>query len=196
MGAFLYDKALLDKLQRWTDRTNMTVVDPDSAEQLFSMIADKTNDKPIQLPLIAITRPNGYAVNILGKRWTTHSGINIQSTTDKSLVLNNIPITIEYRLDVYTRYQREADEYARNLVFNIINFPKITVEIPYEGTKFTHNSNIRITGGVENTSDTAQRIVPGQFTRYSIGIDIDDAFLWDVREKNNISIVPEIELKN
>lgn len=195
MGAYLYDEALVEKIRRWSDRTALSIIGVDETERLFESIADRTNDNPIALPLISITRPNGYSVNITGKRWGTHSGLNIQSTQDKSFVLNTIPITIEYQIDVYTRHQKEAETYARNLIFNIINYPKLTVEIPYEGTHFRHDSNIRLTGGVENTSNLAQRIVPGQFTRYSIGIDIDDAFLWDIRAKDNISIVPEIEAK-
>lgn len=195
MGAYLYDEALVEKIRRWSDRTALSIIGVDEAERLFESTADRTNDNPITLPLISITRPNGYSVNITGKRWSTHSGLNIQSTQDKSFVLNTIPITIEYQIDVYTRYQKEAETYARNLIFNIINYPKLTVEIPYEGTHFRHDSNIRLTGGVENTSNLAQRIVPGQFTRYSIGIDIDDAFLWDIRAKDNISIVPEIKAK-
>ena len=196
MGAFLYDEALTAKIKRWSDRTELSIVSPDETEHLFEMIADKNNDKPIALPLISIVRPNGYSVNQTGKRWDTYNGLNIQSTHDKSYVLNKIPITIEYRIDIYTRYQREADVYARNLVFNIINFPKLTVEVPYEGTHFRHDSNIRLTGGVENTSGLSQRIVAGQFTRYSIGIDIDDAFLWDIRAKDNLYIVSEVETKS
>jgi chorismate synthase len=53
----------------------------------------------------------------------------------------------------------------------------------------THISNIRLTTEVEDNSDIPERLISGQFTRLTIGIDIDDAYLFDVRIRDNLSIV-------
>ena len=103
-------------------------------------------------------------------------------------MLQAVPIGIGYQIDVYTRYLAEADEYARNLVYNIINYPKLTIEIPYENSKLQHDANIRILSDVEDNSDIPERLISGQFSRFTIGINIDDAYLWDVRIKDNLKL--------
>ena len=49
-------------------------------------------------------------------------------------------------------------------------------------------ANIRLTTEVRDNSAVPERLIPGQFTRYTIGINIDDAYLFDVRTRDNYSI--------
>ena len=60
MSTSLYDKALVDKLKRWTEGTKVTVVAPDETRILWETIADKKNDKPIQLPLLCLRKSTSY----------------------------------------------------------------------------------------------------------------------------------------
>ena len=87
------------------------------------------------------------------------------------------------------KYLQEADSYARNLVFNIINYPVVTIDIPYYDLGISHESNIRLVSDVEDNSDIPERLISGQFKRYTIGINIDDAYLFDVRVKDNLRLV-------
>lgn len=189
MGVKLYDDALLAKLRRWTAGTQMTITGVDETRRLFEIIADSTNDKSIKLPIIALSRSGGYKILNKNKTPRSFNGALMQATDKSGVLLNQIPIGISYQLDIYTRYLQEADEYARNLIFNIINYPKLNVTIPYENTGLTHDANIRLITDVEDNSSIPERLIPGQFSRFTIGIDIDDAFLWDVRIKDNLSIV-------
>ena len=66
--------------------------------------------------------------------------------------------------------------------------PTLQVIIPYNNVNLEHNANIRIASDVEDNSDIPERFVPGQFTRFSININIDDAYLWDARERDNLTI--------
>lgn len=189
MGVRFYDDALLRKLNTWTAGTNTHITGVDESKRLFELISDTQNDRNIQLPLIALSRKGGYVILNKNKRPISCQGVLVQANQQKSATLNAIPIGISYQIDIYTRYLSEADEYARNIVFNIINYPKLNVEIPYEDLNLTHDANIRIVTEVEDNSDIAERLIPGQFTRLTIGIDIDDAYLFDVRIKDNVSIV-------
>ena len=189
MGVKLYDDALLNKFKKWTAGTHLTLSGVNDTKRLFEVIADTNNDKPIELPLIALRRPGGYTIQSKYKQPRSFMGHTMARTDAVGAKLNAIPIGITYQLDIYTRYLEEADEYARNIVFNIINYPKLEVEIPYEDMGFTHISNIRLTTEVEDNSDIPERLIPGQFTRLTIGFDIDDAYLWDVRIRDNLSIV-------
>ena len=188
MSVQLYDDALLNKLNKWTAGVNATITGVNDTRRLFETISDASNDRNIKLPLIALSRQGGYTILNKNKRPLSYSALTLAASEPKSAKLNIIPIGISYQLDIYTKYLQEADEYARNFIFNIINYPKLTVEIPYEDLGLTHDANIRITSDVEDNSDIPERLIPGQFTRFSLGINIDDAYLFDVRVKNNLSI--------
>lgn len=188
MSTYLYDDAFVQKLKLWTERTDVSVLGPDDTQSFLEILADKSNDKPIKLPVIALKRKGMYTVTNPSKKPLTFDGLTLKANLGKSTNLNAIPITLSYQIDVYTRYFKEADEYSRNLVFNLINYPKLEIELPYEGAKIQHDANIRITQELENNSSIPERLSVGQFTRISIGIEVDDAYLFDVRTLNNYSI--------
>lgn len=188
MAVRFYDTALLDKLKKWTQDTDVTLLSVNDTQRRFEVLADKTNDQPIKLPLIALSRNGGYTILSKYKQPLSYHGLKMIQTHDKGVILNGIPISIQYQIDIYTRYLEEADEYARNIVFNIINYPKLTIEIPYENQGLFHDANIRLSSDVDDNSDIPERLISGQFTRLTIGIVIDDAYLFDVRIKDNLSI--------
>ena len=189
MSAYLYDEAFVEKLRYWTKDTQIQIFSPDDTRRLFEVMADKTNDSPIQLPIICLRRKSGLNVINPNKKPLTFDGIKLDAANDKIIQLNAIPIDISYQLDIYTRYFKEADEFLRNLTFNIINYPKLTISIPYHGVDFKHNGIIRMSGDIEDNSSIPERLVSGQFTRFTFNIDIDDAYLWNVKVTDNWRIV-------
>ena len=189
MAVRFYDEALLKKFQKWTQDTHIHLAGVNETKRLFEVVSDIKNDKPIELPLISLSRPGGYTIQEKYKQPKSYMGSTMIQTEDAGAKLNAIPIGISYQIDVYTRHLAEADEYARNIVFNIINYPKLQIEIPYEDSGLFHDANIRLTTDVEDNSDIPERLISGQFTRLTVGIDIDDAYLFDVRVRDNLSIV-------
>jgi len=191
MSTKLYDDQLVEKLKDWSSKTSLHVYGPDDTRRLFEVIADGSNDEPIKLPIICLRRAGGYEILNMNKKPLTYDGMTLDATIEKSLQLNAIPINIPYQLDVYARYFEEADAYMRDIVFNIINHPTFEVDIPYNDAHIVHNTNIRLASNVENNSDIPERMIPGQFSRLTIDISIDDAYLWDARVRNNylISVV-------
>ena len=73
-------------------------------------------------------------------------------------------------------------------MFSIISHPKIVIEIPYNDSKLSYTCFMELREDIADNSDIPERLIPGQFTRFTIGIDIDDAYLFDVRIKDNLSI--------
>lgn len=189
MSIKLYDDALLTKLQKWTRDTSVMLTGVNESTLLFSRIADITNDKPIQLPLIALSRPGGFTIEDKYKQPKSHSGSKIAYNDKKGALLNAVKISIPYQIDLYAYYQEEADEYIRNIVFNIINYPMVRIEIPYHELGIFHDSTIRLASDVEDNSDVPERLISGQFKRYTLNIVIDDAYLFDVRVKDNLKLV-------
>ena len=188
MSVGLYDEAILKKFRGWTKDTAVTIVSPSDSRSLFSSIIDTQNDEPLKLPIIALKRPGGFTVLRTGKNPLSHNGLTLDANQEMLSKLNAIPISIPYQIDVYTRYLNEADEYIRNLVFNIINYPKLDIVIPYNNENMIHYSNIRLAGDIEDNSDIPERLVAGQFTRMTMRIDVDDAYLFDVKVKNTTRI--------
>lgn len=115
-------------------------------------------------------------------------GFKRDATTSSAQHLNVIPIRLTYQLDIYTRYNEEAEEYIRNFVFNIINHPKLTINIPYNGYNEIKNANLTLDSTITDNSDIPERLIAGQFTRKTLTIIIDDAYLWDVKIKDTINI--------
>lgn len=190
MSVYLYDEALMRKLKNWTDKTQINIYGPEDSGRLFEVIGDTKHDEPIKLPIISIRRSAGYTIINPNKKPTTYDGIRIESLPgdDKMLKLSMIPISITYQLDIYCRYLKEADALSRSLIFNIINHPTLEIIIPYNEINLTHNATIRVSSDVEDNSGIPERLVPGQFTRLTLNITIDDAYLWDARPRENLSV--------
>lgn len=188
MSTKLYDDALISKFQGWTKNTHINVTKLNDVRRVFEVAADKGQDSPIQLPMIVLSRSGGFTIEKPVKTPLSHSGMKLDSNTQNTSILNGIAVSIPYQLDIYTRYQEEADEYIRNLVFNIINYPKLTVTIPYESQNYEHVASIHMSPEVEDNSDIPERFVTGQFTRMTITFNVDDAYLFDVRVKDTLSL--------
>lgn len=198
MAIAYYDNALLEKVKSWVSDPDMRITGPDETRRLFQAKADMNGDQPIQLPLIALRRGRDVDILSTNKKPLTFDGATLEATSKQSGMLNGIPIAIKYQLDIYSRYYEEADEYVRNFIFYFINFPKLKIEIPYNNAKIEHISNVRLEQTVVDNSDIAERLVPGQFTRFTLSLYIDDAYIFDYKFRKNYQteIQSEISLKD
>jgi hypothetical protein len=196
MSIYLYDKALIDKIKSWTQHTDVHVYGPDDTRKVFEVIADSTNDKPIELPIIVIRRKSSFDIKVPRRQVLSYDGPTLDASFAKSLQLNAIPVTIDYQIDIYCRYLQEADEYVRNLIFNLINFPSLTIKIPYNDLYKEHNCSMIISPTINDNSDIPERLVSGQFTRFTIDVTLADAYLWDVRYRDNYQIEAQLDVEN
>lgn len=191
MSINLYDDAVSKKIESWLPKANgktIKVLQPDQTQQLFQMELDEAKDEPLSLPLVALSRDN--TIELLQKTMTPMSfdGLMLDSNGKKTLQLDGIPIAISYQLDVYTRYQKEAYAILRELVFRLVNNPQIVIELPYNNQNFKHVATIRMQAQIEDTSAISERIVPGQFSRWTFRLDIDGAYLFNLPYVDNVSI--------
>lgn len=194
MAIRFYDEALLDKIKSWVLDKNVTITGVNETQRLFEYRADVTDDKPISLPLISLRRLNPVTIGNPNKRGLTYDGPRLESSKEFSTQVNAIPISVDYQIDIYTRYLDEGDEYVRNFVFNLINYPKVRVCVPYNDANIEHWSSIHIKPEINDNSDIPERLVSGQFTRFSIGFTIDDAYLFSVPVRRNIEIEQDLEV--
>ena len=207
MSTFLYDEALVRKFKSWTHTSQIQIFGPNETSRVFEAIADQTGDEPIKLPLIYIERDRGFNIINGGttRRPLSYDGKDINVYDTQSEILNAIPISISYQVNVYTRYAKEADILIRNLIFNVINYPGLEVEVPKvriynpkteEYEDFKHTARIEFGNTeIQDNSNEKERFIEGNYTKLSFLITINDAYLWDLREHRNAEIEIIIEDK-
>ena len=187
MSVTLYDRALLRKFQYWIKDQQLTILGVNETTDLFKYKLDMNNDKPLTLPIIALSRDRNITINSVAKKPITYDGPKIESASNKTNQLNAIPITIPYQLDIYTRYDDEAQEYMRNFIFNLINFPKVDIEVPYNDSKIILNSYIELNPEYTDNSDIPEKLIRDQFSRQTINFVLK-ANLCDYRAYDNWKI--------
>ena len=188
MSASLYDKVVTEKIKGWLVDPNLTVLDPDETARLFQKTADITNDAPLRLPLIAISRDRDIDLPATNKQPLSYMGKSFNSINGTVDHLNAIRINLGYQIDIYTKFKVEADEYVRNFVFNLVNHPAMAIEIPYNGSNLEYVSYLRLQSPISDNSDIPERLMPGQFTRMTLKFRLNDAYLFSY----NYKVIPKI----
>lgn len=188
MAIRYYDDVIAAKLKRWIpDNSNLRILKPDETKRLFELIADDNKDKAFKLPFIALSRKPDIEIVRNTKSVQTFDGLRLYASPDlaETVQMNVLPIKVEYQLDIYTKTLEEGDEYVRNFLFKLINNPTIKIEVPYNDTHIEHIANLRVLNTVSDTSAIAERIFPGQFTRWTIQMELQDGFLFSIPYKKN-----------
>ena len=184
-----YDDALAGKLMKWTPTNlQLRVLKPDDTKRLMELKADDSRDKQLRLPFIALSRNNEIELLLNVKNPRSFDGLTLNKTEEKTLQMNVIPVKLQYQLDIFAKTQAEAEQYVREYLFKLINNPVIKIVIPYNGQEVPQIANIKVLSNVADTSDIPQRLFVGQFTRWTIQLEILDAFLYNLPYRQNWKI--------
>ena len=190
MAARYYDDAIAIKFSRWIpDTRKIRILKPDETERMFMLNAEDTNDENFKLPFIALSRNPTISLLESTKSNRTFDGYHMIDYSGKTAQLNAIPIQLQYQMDIYTKTYYEGDEYLREFIFKILNNPLIKIEIPYNGSHFTHTANIRLDSNIQDSSNIQQHHFAGQFTRWTLQFEIQDAFLFNLPYRKNWKVV-------
>ena len=186
MALRYYDDVVAAKIKYWMpDDNTLRVLKPDETKRLFETYADDKKDTPVKLPLIALSRSPDLELLLNIKNPRSFDGLKLEQTQKNTRQLNVIPVKLLYQMDIYTKTFEEADEYLRQYLFKLINNPKIHIDIPYNNTTYSHVAYIRVLSNVSDTSNISERIFSGQFTRWTIQFEIQDAFFFSIPYRNN-----------
>lgn len=185
MAIRYYDDVLAAKLKRWNPASDLRVLKPSEVKRLFALSAEDTVDKPVSLPCIALSRNNDLEIETNIKTPKSYAGLKLRQTESETMLLNAIPVRPQYQLDIYTKTAEEGDEYLRQYLFKLINNPVIKIIIPYNGAEVEQIANIRVLNTVSDTSEISERLFPGQFNRWTLQLEIQDAFLYDIPYRKN-----------
>jgi hypothetical protein len=192
MAISYYDDAITQKIKGWlADSSKLRVLSPDESSRLIQLQAEDSNDEPLKLPLIAISRNKDIEIESAIKQNKSFDGLILgqNSAGTATIHMNVIPVKTTYQLDIYTKKRIEADEYVRQYLFKLINNPQIIIEIPYNNTVIRHVANLRVLNTVSDTSDIPTHIFAGQFYRWTIQLELHDGFLFSLPQKQNWRII-------
>jgi hypothetical protein len=190
MAISYYDDAITQKIKGWlADSSKLRVLSPDESTRLIQLQAEDSNDEPLQLPLISISRNKDIEIESAIKQNKSFDGLVIAQNEKATVHLNVIPVKTTYQLDIYTKKRIEADEYVRQYLFKLINNPQIIIEIPYNNYVVKHTANLRVLNTISDTSDIATHIFPGQFYKWTIQLELQDGFLFSIPQKQKWKII-------
>lgn len=192
MAINYYDEAITQKIKSWlADSSKLRVISPEESNRLIQLNAEDSNDQPLTLPLIAISRNKDIEIESTIKQNKSFDGLIIgkDSTAATTVHLNVLPIKTTYQLDIYTKKRIEVDEYVRQYLFKLINNPQIIIEIPYNNYIVKHTANLRVLNTISDTSDIATHVFAGQFYKWTIQLELQDGFLFSIPQKKNWKFV-------
>ena len=90
----LYDEAIVAKINKWVKDPNLKVISPNDVNRLFQIKVDEANDKPLTLPMIAISRDPNVEILVNHRRSLSADGLKLDSNEKTSVQLDAIPINI------------------------------------------------------------------------------------------------------
>ncbi len=195
MAIDYYDEAITQKIKNWlADGSAMRVLSPDETTRLIQVSAEDSGDKPLKLPIIAISRNKDIEILSTIKQSKSFDGLVIKSdiATSSTVHFNVIPIKTTYQIDFYTKKRIEADEYVRQYLFKLINNPQIVIEIPYNNFVVKHTANLRVLNTISDTSDISTHVFPGQFYKWTIQLELHDGFLFSLPRKNTWKLADSV----
>ena len=189
MACRYYDDLIIAKLKKWVpESSHLRVLKPDETKRLFETMADDKQDQALKLPFIALSRNADVRLGTNIKNPKSYDGLTIAQNEDTTAQFNVIPIEMTYQLDIYTKTAVEGDEYLRNFLFKLINNPLLKITISYNGIEISHTANIRVLDTVSDTSAISERLFSGQFTRWTIQMELQDAFLFSIPYRDNYKL--------
>lgn len=195
MAISYYDEAITQKIKNWlADSSKLRVLSPDESSRLIQLAADDSNDKPLKLPIIAISRNKDIEIESAIKQNRSFDGfiLDKDEKTAMTVHMNVIPVKTTYQIDIYTKKRIEADEYVRQYLFKLINNPQIIIEIPYphrDNCVLRHTANLRVLNTISDTSDIPTHVFAGQFYKWTIQLELQDGFLFSIPQKQGWKLV-------
>lgn len=140
----LYDEAIHDYL-RAAYKAEVAIVPVSDYWRVIAM----HKETQLQLPAICIsrqanTRDSELKSWVIGRKGRTDRIQGHRLITEQAL-----PLLLNYNLTVLTTTQDDNDELISEIIFLILNRPKVSVLIPY-GSERTINAQISIDGDITN----------------------------------------------
>ena len=198
-GVYAYDMAIVEDLRaRFSSSPVESQVNKNvqigSPTQMFSIIGSLEDDNVI-MPFISLERLD-WQLNLDRQGFQTFIGDMVYTRLDNEnkpveVRAQTIPITINYRLSVWSEDRITNDALCRELLFYYHLRPSLMVYVGH-GINMKHKFNIYFNSGIEDNSDIANFDTNGTYFRQDMTLYTDDAYLWRANWQNKVAIASNI----
>lgn len=198
-GVYAYDKALVEDLRaRFSSSPVESQVNKNvqigSANNMFNIIGSLDDDNII-MPFISLERLD-WQLNLDRQGFQTFVGDEVYVRRDSEnkpveVRAQVIPITINYRLSVWSKDRITNDALCREILFYYHLRPSLMVYVGH-GINMAHKFNIYFNSGIEDNSDIANFDTNGTYFRQDMTLYTDDAYLWRANWQNRVAIAPNL----
>lgn len=200
VSVYAYDRAIVEDFRARFQQPDIKgskindTVQIGPADQMFSILGQLNNDQVI-LPFISLERLD-WQLNLDRQGFQTFVGEEIYTRIGPDNVpmevrAQVIPITINYRLSIWTKDRVTNDALCRELLFYYHLRPSLMVYVGH-GINMAHKFNIYFNSGIEDNSDIANQINRGQYFRQDMTFYTDDAYLWRANWQDKVAIQPNL----
>ena len=199
VSVYAYDKALVEDLRTRFKRPNGTqyvndTVQMGAPDQMFNIIGTLNGDQAV-MPFIGLQRLD-WQLNLDRQGFQTFVGEQVYTRIgpdDRPIEVRAqvIPITINWRLSVWTADRVTNDALMREIIWYYSLRPSLMVYVGH-GLNIAHKFNIYFNSGIEDNSDIANHINNGTLFRQDITLYTDDAYLWRANYQQTVAIEPNL----
>lgn len=196
VSVYAYDKSLVEDLRarfiktdNQTSQVNQTV-QIGSPSQMFDILGTMNEDTVI-MPFISLER-TGWNLNLDRQGYQTFIGERVYERIGPDNIpievrAQVIPITIHWRLSVWTTDRVTNDALVREILFYYHLRPSLMVYVGH-GLNIAHKFNIYFNSDIEDNSDIANHDTNGQYYRQDLTLYSDDTYLWRSRYDEKVAV--------
>lgn len=163
-----------------------------STERAFDIVGTLNKDTVV-LPFVSLERTD-WQLNLDRQGYQTFVGDRVFKRLDATnrpmeVRAQVIPITINWRLSVWTKDRLTNDALVRELLWYYHLHPSLLVKVGH-GLNIVHKFNIYFNSDIEDNSNIANHINNGTYYRQDLTFYSDDAYLWHANYQPLVEIEP------
>ena len=195
VSVYAYDRSIVEDFRaRFKNSDSKSKVNETvqigAPELMFNILGSLEEDNVV-MPFISLQRLD-WQLNLdrqgfqtfIGDKVYTRLGPDDKPTQIRAQV---IPITINYRLSVWSTDRITNDALVREILWYYHLRPSLMVYVGH-GLNIAHKFNIYFNSGIEDNSDIANHVNNGTYFRQDLTFYTDDAYLWRANWQDNVKI--------
>lgn len=186
----LYDEALHDTLKN--SFSSFVAIVP--VNDFWNVISMHRENK-LQLPAICISR-SSQTIDPEMKSWvSSRMGTVDRIQQHRAFTEQALPLVLNYNLTLLATKQHDIDELTSEVIFFIVNKPRVTITLPY-GSDRPVNAQLSIVGDVTDSSMRDGFSDTGILYQTIIPIRLIGANIYNIEKRNLRFLRAELGIEN
>jgi hypothetical protein len=186
----LYDDKLFDYFKE-TFKADVAIVPVSD----YWTVASMHEEGQLQLPAIVLGRSSWTNAKELESWVIAKRGRTDRIRNNKLVNEQAIPVQLDYTVTLLATTQDDIDELTSEVLFCILNYPRLTIELPYGSDREIH-AQIMQNGDLQDSSTRDKFSESGILYQQIIPIRVLGSNIINIREQNLRYIKFGVDVKN